>query len=117
MRAAEGGADEVLAWRRPTEAPLGRTRCVTCIGTMRARLSCRSDGDGAHRCRLEPDAAAAARFARRSLRAAVSLSRKALRFCPRLGRRFGRLYAPGGSASPFMTVVLVTCGVSLCRRR
>jgi hypothetical protein len=25
----------VLAWRRPTEAPLGRTRCVPCIGTMR----------------------------------------------------------------------------------
>src|SRR4051794_34812562 len=35
--------DEVLAWRRPTQAPLGRTRCVPCIATMRARVSGRSD--------------------------------------------------------------------------
>ena len=29
---------------RPTEAPLGRTRCVRCIGTTSARASSRSEG-------------------------------------------------------------------------
>jgi hypothetical protein len=44
---------------RPTEAPLGRTRYLRCIGTTCARASCRSVAAPARRCRNEARAALA----------------------------------------------------------